>query len=156
MSKRRDCRTPSTCWETSEAPDAIKRSLKKAQEAARERPVAELVEECREIVDRSTKRMELDAETVLLQESRVRLARLDAQQAATPATRGAQVVNLQQMVHQLQTERDALCLELRQSRVDRTSWSGDARPDVSSIPLLPDDHQAIEERMNSRNRELRT
>ena len=42
-------------------------------------------------MDRSTKRIfklqaELDAEAVLLQESRARLARLEAQQAATPAT----------------------------------------------------------------------
>ena len=49
--------------------DAIKRSLKKAQEAARERPVGVLVKECKEFIDRSTKRItklkaELDAETV--------------------------------------------------------------------------------------------
>ena len=34
---------------------------------------------------------------------------------------GAQVVNLQQMVNQLQAERDALCMELRQSRV-KQEW----------------------------------
>ena len=108
--------------------DAIKRSLKKAQEAARELPVAELVKECREFIDRSTKRItklkaELDAGTVLLQESRARLSRL-AQQAATPPTladtgRGAQVVNLQQTVNQLQAERDALSQELRRSRAPK-------------------------------------
>ena len=146
--------------------EAIKKSLKKAQEAAQERPIPELVKECKEFMDRSTKRIsklqaELDAETVLLQESRARLARLESQQAA-PATpgdtaRGAQVVNLQHMVNQLQAERDALCVELRQSRVakDRTPWSGDAPPDVTMIPALPEDHQAIEEWMASRNRDLR-
>ncbi len=105
-------------------------------------------------MDRSTKRIsklqaELDAETVLLQESRARLARLESQQAATP--------DLQQMVNQLQAERDALCVELRQSRVakDRTPWSGDALPDVTMIHALPEDHQAIEEWMASRNLDLR-
>ena len=91
------------------------------------------------------------------------LVRLEAQQAAatsaTPADtgRGAQVVNMQQMVNQLQAEQDALSQELRRSRVpkDATSWVGDAHPDLSSIPPLPDDHQAIEEWMNSRNRHLR-
>ena len=144
--------------------EAIKKSLKKAQEAARERPIPELVKECKEFMERSTERIsklqaELDAETVLLQESRARLASLESQQAATPATpgdtaRGAQVVNLQQMVNQLQAERVALSVELRQSRVakDRTPWSGDAPPDVIMIPALPEDHQAIEEWMASRNR----
>ena len=147
--------------------EAIKKSLKKAQEAAQERPIPELVKECKEFMDRSTKRIsklqaELDAETVLLQENHVRLGRLESQQAATPATpgdtiRGAQVVNLQQMVNQFQAERDALCVELRQSRVakDRTPWSGDAPPDVTMIPALPEDHQAIEEWMASRNQDLR-
>ncbi len=55
-------------------------------------------------VDRSTKRItklkaELDAGTLLLQESRARLSRLEAQEVATPPSlvdtgRGAQVVNL--------------------------------------------------------------
>ena len=147
--------------------DAIKRSLKKAQEAARERPVGVLVKECKEFIDRSTKRItklkaELDAETVLLQESRARLSRLEAQEVATPPTlvdtgRGAQVVNLQQMVNQLQAERDALSQELRRSRApkDKKSWAGDAPPDLSSIPPVPDDHQAIEEWMTARNQDLR-
>ena len=73
--------------------DAIKKSLKKAQEAARERPIPELVKECKEFMDRSTKKIsklqaELDAEAVLLQESCARLARLEAQQPATPAGNG--------------------------------------------------------------------
>ena len=118
-----------------------------------------LVKECKVFIDRTTKRItklkaELDAETVLLQESRARLLRLEAQEAATPPTlvdtgRCAQVVNLQQMVNQLQAERDVLSQELRRSRApkDKTSWAGDAPPDVSSIPLVPDDHQAIEEWM---------
>ena len=66
-------------------------------------------------------------------------------------------MNLQQMVNQLKAERDALCVELRQSRVakDRTPWSGDAPPDVTMIPALLEDHQAIEEWMASRNRDSR-
>ena len=48
-------------------------------------------------------------------------------------------------------------VELRQSRAakDRTPWSRDAPPDVTMIPALPEDHQAIEEWMASRNRDLR-
>ena len=61
------------------------------------------------------------------------------------------------MVNQLQAERDALSQELRRNRVpkDTTPWAGDAAPDLSSIPPLPDDHQAIEEWMTSRNGDLR-
>ena len=56
--------------------DAIKRAaLKKAQEVARERPIAELVKECKEFIERSTKRIsklktELETETGLLEDSR--------------------------------------------------------------------------------------
>ena len=110
-------------------------------------------------MDRSTKRIsklqaELDAEAVLLRESRARLARLEAQQAATPATpgdtaRGAQVVNLQQMVNQLQAERDALCAELRQSRVakDRTPWSGGCASRCDHDPCIarrPPGHRRVD------------
>ena len=66
--------------------DAIKKALKKAQEVARERPIAELVKECKDFIERSTRRVnrlkaELESETGLLEEGRVRLARLDAQHA---------------------------------------------------------------------------
>ena len=74
--------------------EAIKKSLKKAQEAARERPIPVLVKECKEFMDplhQEKLQVELDAETVLLQESRARLARLESQQAATPATRAARL-----------------------------------------------------------------
>ena len=52
-----------------------------------------------------------------LQRELARLSRLEAQEVATPPTlvdtgRGAQVVNLQQMVNQLQAERDVLSQEL--------------------------------------------
>ena len=55
--------------------DAIKRALKKAQEVARERPIAELIKECKEFIDRSTKRIsklktDLVTETGLLEDSR--------------------------------------------------------------------------------------
>ena len=66
--------------------DAIKRVLKKAQEVARERPVAELVKECKEFIERSTERItklktELETETAVLEDSRARLTRLAAQAA---------------------------------------------------------------------------
>ena len=66
--------------------DAIKRALKKGQEVARERPIAELMKECKEFIDRSTKRIsklqtDLETETGLLEDSRARLTRLEAQAA---------------------------------------------------------------------------
>ena len=83
--------------------DAFKKALKKAQEVARERPVAELVKECTDFIERSTKRIsklktELEAETGLLEDSRARLTRLEAQSAPAPVQPpdwGAQVDTLQ-------------------------------------------------------------
>ena len=70
------------------------------------------------------------------------------QQAATPPTpadtgRSAQVVNLQQMVNQLQAERVALpgvATESGAQGHDTLGWRCTPR---SSIPLVPDDDQAI-------------
>ena len=112
--------------------EAIKKALKKAQEVARERPIAELVKECKDFIERSTGRVnklkaELGFETGLLEEGRVRLARLNAQ--ATPvgepvAGRGPSST-LQQMVNQLQLERDSLSQELRRSRASKgRPWCG--------------------------------
>ena len=142
--------------------DAIKKALKKAQEVARERPIAEQVKECKDFIERSTRRVnklkaELESETRLLEEGRARLARLVAQQA-TPV--GERVVGcghssiLQQMVNQLQLERDSLSLELRRASKGRP-WCGDGPPDVSAIPPMPDHLQGLEEWLNLRHCELR-
>ena len=144
--------------------DAIKRALKKAQEVARERPIAELIKECKEFIDRSTKHIsksktDLETETGLLEDSRARLTRLEAQ--APPVgdpvvAEGAQVLTLQQMVNQLKGERDSLSQELRRSRaVKARAWCGEGPPDVSVIPPIPDHLQDLEEWMNGRNCELR-
>ena len=59
-------------------------------------------------------------------------------------------------LNQIVAERDALPQELRRSRAPKAkSWGGDGPPDLSNIPPLPDDHQAIEEWMNARNCDLR-
>ena len=144
--------------------DAIKRALKKAQEVARERPIAELIKECKEFIERSTKRTsklktDLETETGLLEDSRARLTRLEAQAAPVGdrvVAEGARVLTLQQMVNQLQGERDSLSQDLRRSRaVKARPWCGQGPPDVSAIPPIPDHHQDLEEWMNSRNCELR-
>ena len=103
----------------------------------------------------STKRIsklqaELDAEAVPLRESRARLARLEARQQQLPANpadtaRGAQVVNLQQMHCARSCDRFAC------QGQDVVEW----RCRCDQHPPLPEDHQAIEEWMTSRNRDLR-
>ena len=51
-------------------------------------------------------------------------------------------------LNQIAAEHDALSQELRRSRAPKArSWGGNAPPDLSNIPPLPDDHQAIEEWM---------
>ena len=143
--------------------DAIKKALKKVQEVARERPIADLIKECKEFIERSTKRIsklktDLETESALLEDSRARLTRLEAQ--STPVgdpvvAKGAQVLTLQQMVNQLKGERDSLSQELRWSRaVKARPWCGDGAPDVSVIPPIPDHHRDLEEWMNNRNCEF--
>ena len=144
--------------------DAIKKALLKAQDVARERPVSELIKECKEFMERSTRRIaklksELEAETGLLEQSRARLARLEVQQAApvrdSVVRDGPQVSSLQQMVIQLQAERDSLSQELRRSRGPHARPCGDGPPNVSDIPPLPDQAQDVEQWMNARNFDLR-
>ena len=115
------------------------KSFKKAREAAREHPIPELVKECKEFMDQSAKRIsklqaELDAEVVLLQESRACLARLEAQQTATPATLAGTRATSGEFVA------DGEPAESRAEGQDFMEW--DAFPDVTSIPPLPEDHQA--------------
>ena len=144
--------------------EAIKKAFKKAQEVARERPVAELVKECKSFIERFSPRVnklkaELVSETGLLEEGRVRLARLTAQQATPVAEPVAGCspasTTLQQMVNQLQLERDSLSQELRRSRASKgRPWCGAGHPDVSAIPPVPDHLQGLEEWLNLRNCEL--
>ena len=62
----------------------------------------------------------------------------------------------QQMVNQLQLERDSLSQELRRSRASKgRPWCGDGPPDVSAIHPMPGHFQRHEERLNLRNCELR-
>ena len=133
--------------------DANKKALVKAQDVATERPVSELFKECKEFMERSTRRIaklksELEAETGLLEQSRARLAR-KVQQAApvrdSVVGDGPQVSSLQQMVIQLQAERDSLSQELRRSRGPHARPCGDGPPNVSNIPPLPDQAQDVEQ-----------
>ena len=131
--------------------------------SARESPSQKLVKEYKEFIERSTKRItklktELETETRVLEDSRARLARLEAQAAPVGdpvVAEGARVLTLQQMVIQLHGERDSLSQELRRSRASKARpWCGDGPPDVSAISSMPDHHQELEECVNSRNCEL--
>ena len=66
--------------------DAIKKALVKAKAAAHEKPLTEMIADCKGFIDRAEKRLEkLEAEraseAALLEEGRARLARLEAQAA---------------------------------------------------------------------------
>ena len=91
----------------------------------------------------------VEAETGLLEQSRARLARLEVQQAGPVRDfvvgDGPQVSSLQQMVIQLQAERDSLSQELRRSRAPQARPCGDGPPNVSDIPPLPDQAQDVEQ-----------
>ena len=116
-------------------------------------PIAELVKECKDFIERSTRRVnklkaELESETGLLEDGRVRLARLNAQQATPvgePVAGCGPSSTLQQMGNQL-----------RRSRASKgRPWCGDGPPDVSAIPPMPDHLQGLEVWLNLRNCELR-
>ena len=75
--------------------EAIKRALVIAKSADQEKPIVELVAECKSFIERSEKRLakleaERVAENAMLEEGRARLARLEAQAAVSlPLTPGA-------------------------------------------------------------------
>ena len=85
---------------------------------------------------------------------------MEASEQRTPPAGGPgdEISKMQKLVtelNQIGAERDALSQELRRSRAPKArSWGGDGQPDLSNIPPLPDDHQAIEEWMNARNCDL--
>ena len=67
--------------------DYLRDALKKARQAAQERPLTSQMTECRRFIERSERRLEKinaerEAETVQLEEARNRLTRLEAQAAA--------------------------------------------------------------------------
>ena len=75
--------------------DAIKKALVKAKAAAHEKPLTEMIADCKGFIDRAEKRLEKleserASEAALLEEGRARLARLEAQAAVAvpmpPAT----------------------------------------------------------------------
>ena len=68
--------------------DAIKKALVKAKVAAHEKPVSEQIADCKSFIDRAEKRLvkldaERESEHALLEEGRARLARLEANVAAS-------------------------------------------------------------------------
>ena len=98
-------------------PDAIKRFLKKAQEAARERPVAELVKVCREFIDQSTMNHKVESGVGCgdsVAPGAVHVCRGWRRSRHRPHHSGRQ--EAVQMVNQFQAERDALSQELRVAR----------------------------------------
>ena len=137
--------------------EAIKKALKKAQEVSREQPIAEVVKECEDFIKRSFR--EFESETGLLEEGRIRLTRLNAQQATSvlePVALCGPSSTLIQMVIQLQLERDSLSKELRRSRASKgRSWCDDGPPDVSEVPPMPDRFQDLQDWLSLWNWELR-
>ena len=133
-------------------------------------PVGVRLDACAQFVERARNRLSrADEELRKAQDERVRLEqelrdgeqrlealRVEASEQRTPASGpGDDVSQMQKLVtelNQIAAERDALSQELRRSRAPKArSWCGDGPPDLSNIPPLPDDRQAIEEWMNARN-----
>ena len=114
--------------------DALKSELEKARQAAKAPPLKVQITSTQDFIRRSERRVaELEAERIaeskLLEEARERLRHLEAARSAeesaipsppaTPMDLGAQVQSLQQMVSQLQEERDALAKEVQGGPVER-------------------------------------
>ena len=152
----------------------LRDALKKAQQEATLAPVGVRLDACAQFVERARNRLSrANEELRKAQDERVRLEqelrdgeqrlealRVEASEQRTPASgRGDEVSQMQKLVtelNQIAAERDALSQELRRSRAPKArSWCGDGPPDLSDIPPLPDDRQAIEEWMNARNCDLR-
>ena len=116
------------------AVDALKSELEKARQAAKVLPLNVQISSTQDFIRRSERRLaELEAERTpeakLLEEGRERLRQLEAARcaqegvasspSATPLDLGTQVQTLQQMVTQLQEERDALAKEVQSGPVER-------------------------------------
>ena len=108
----------------------LREAMKRAQRAAQEPPISNQIKECEEFIARAEKRLVLHDQhrTKLvsdLEDGRNRLQHLRAVAEATlqtpspvpqaPPDWGAQIRSLQQMVNQLQEERDALMCATGQS-----------------------------------------
>ena len=119
---------------TGPAVDALKSELEKARQAAKVPPLNVQVSSTQDFIRRSERRLaeleeEHTAESKLLEEARERLRQLEAARcaqeavasspSATPLDLGTQVQTLQQMVNQLQEERDALAKEVQSGPVER-------------------------------------
>ena len=75
-------------WKAPVEVEAIKNVLKKVRIAAQDKPIKDLIEECRSFIERAERRVQkLEAErlfeSVLLEEGRARFARLEAQAAVS-------------------------------------------------------------------------
>ena len=109
------------------AVDALKSELEKARPAAKVPPMNVQISSTQEFNRRSEKRLteleaERTAESKLFEDARERLRHLEAARcapSATPLDLGTQVQTLQQMVNQLQEERDALAKEVQSGPVER-------------------------------------
>ena len=133
---------------TGPAVDALKSELEKGRLAAKVPPLNVQINSTQDFIRRSERRLaELEAERTaeanLLEEARERLRQLEAARcaqqgvasspAATPLDLGTQVQFLQQMVNQVQEERDALAKEVQSGLVERETQSA---PAVVRAPIL--------------------
>ena len=136
--------------------EGLKSALKKAREAAREPPLEKQISECKEFIERSQKR--IAAETVLLEDARQRLARLEQRVAAVPtvpeAAGGvANVDLLQAKLAEAEAERDELRCRKRRATTSthyQTPWDPNAQ-----IPPMPEDEQALYAWLQERHTDLR-
>ena len=138
---------------TGPAVDALKSELEKARQAVP--PLNVQISSTQDFIRRSERRLaeleaERTAEAKLLEEGRERLRQLEAARcaqegvasslSATPLDLGTQVQTLQQMVTQLQEERDALTKEVQSGPVERPKVRQRLSvPHVAenTIPLMP-------------------
>ena len=129
--------------------DYLRDALKKARQAAQERPLTSQMTECRRFIERSERRLEKinaerEAETVQLEEARNRLSRLEAHAAALPSEVGGRdppvnvAVELEELMAKLvatELERD----EARSARACKRQATAVVREGTlipeSSVPL---------------------
>ena len=107
--------------------EGLKSALKKAREAAREPPLEKQIAECKEFIEGSQKRVA--AETVLLEDARQRLARLEQRVAAVPTVpeAAAGVANV-----------DLLRAKLAEAEAERDELRGRKRRATTSTPVGPE------------------
>ena len=136
----------------------MKGALKKAREAAREPPLEMQIAECKEFIERSQKRVA--AETVLLEDARQRLARLEQRVAAVPtvpeeAAAGVAKVDLLRAISaEAEAERDELWGRKRRATTSthyQTPWD----PNAQIPPMKEEEAGRLYDWLQDRHTDLR-